>query len=116
MLTREQLWPAICMLKGRELKTLERGRPFNVVAVEEGQVVLSPVVSGKPRSIRRGTLEGALGALLARRELTSLQIADEFSTFNAGYVAALLAALPDVAVCKRPIRLIFVGGQLFYLE
>jgi hypothetical protein len=42
-------------------------------------------------------------------------IAEEFSPFNAVYVAALLAALPDVAQCIRPTRLIFVGHQLFYL-
>ncbi len=116
MLTQEQLWPNISTLDGRELKTLERGRPFDVVSVGEASVVLSPAVSGKQRRIRRGTLEGAFGALLARRELTSLEIADEFSAFNAVYVAALLAALPDVAVCTHPIRLIFVGRQLFYLE
>jgi len=106
MLTQEQFWQSICTLDGRELKTLDRGRPFDVVAVREWQVVLSPAVSGKRRAIRRGTLEGAFGALLDRRELTSLQIADEFSAFNAVYVA----------VCTKPIRLIFVGRQLFYLE
>ncbi|MDY6867030.1 MAG: hypothetical protein SVT56_03875 [Chloroflexota bacterium] len=116
MLTREQLWSNICTLDGRELKTLERGRPFDVVRVGEAGVVLSPAVSGKRRRIQRETLEGAFGALLARRELTGMEIADEFSAFNAVYVAALLAALPDVAVCTHPIRLIFVGRQLFYLE
>ena len=58
---------------------------------------------------------GAFDALLERRELTGLEIAEEFSAFNAVYIATLLAALPDVAVCTRPIRLIFVGHQLFYL-
>ena len=116
MLTREQLWPKICLLDGRELKTLERGRPFEVVNVGGERVVLSPVVSGKARIIPRSTLEEAFGALLDRRELTGMEIAGEFSAFNAVYVAALLAALPDVAVCTHPIRLIFVGHQLFYLE
>lgn len=116
MLTQEQLWPCICRLDGRELKTLARGNPFDVVRVGEARVVLSPAVSGKRRMIRRGTVEGAFGALLTRRELTGREIADEFSAFNAVYVAALLAALPDVAVCSRPVRLIFVGRQLFYLE
>lgn len=84
--------------------------------VAQEQVVLSPVVSGKPRTVKRGTLEDAFNALLDRRELTGTEIADEFSPFNAVYIAALLAALPDVAVCSRPIRLIFMGHQLFYLE
>ena len=116
MLNREQLWPSISALSGRELKTLERGRAFAVVDVAEEQVVLSPVVSGKPRTIPRGTLEETYSALRERRELTGLEIAEEFSGFNATYVAALLAALPDVAVCHRPTRLIFYGSQLFYLE
>ena len=116
MLTREQMWPNICTLRGRELKTLERGRPFEVLDVDSHGVLLSPVVSGKQRKIRRRTVERAFVALADRRELTSLEIADEFSAFNAVYLAALLAALPDVAVCLRPIRLIFVGEQLFYLE
>ena len=116
MLTRDQFWPSICTLDGRELKTLERGRPFEVLDVTGGHVVLSPVASGKPRKIRRGTLEQAFGALLDRRELTGVEIAGEFSAFNAVYVAALLAALPDVAVCVHPTRLIFMGHQLFYLD
>jgi hypothetical protein len=115
MLTHDQLWPSICSLDGRELKTLERGRPFTVEAVDESGVVLSPLVSGKPRMIQRETLEDVFGALLDRRELTGAAIAEEFSRFNAVYVAALLAALPDVAPCTRPTRLIFVGHQLFYL-
>ncbi len=115
MLTREQFWPNIRTLHGRELKTLERGRPFAVEAVDEAGVVLSPAVSGKPRMIQRETLEDAFSALMDRRELTGTAISAEFSPFNGVYVAALLAALPDVAACTRPTRLIFVGHQLFYL-
>ena len=103
------------MLDGRMLKTLVQGRPFEVVAVDGERVVLLPVVSGKTRTIPRSTMEGAFGALLDRRELSGQEIAWEFSAFNAVYVAALLAALPDVAACTRPIRLIYVGHQLFYL-
>lgn len=116
MLTQDQFWPNINALDGLELKTLEKGRPFSVESVLQDRVVLSPLVSGKPRVIPRRTLEGAFEALLSRRELTSPEIAREFSPFNAVYVAALLAALPDVAVCLKPIRLIFMGHQLFYLE
>lgn len=115
MLTQSQLWPSISTLDGRELRTLVRGNPFEVVNVLGDRVVLSPVVNGKARTIARQTLEEAFAALLERRELTGQQIAFEFSAFNAVYVAALLAALPDVAVCTRPIRLIFMGHQLFYL-
>ncbi len=74
------------------------------------------VASGKPRKISREILEETYSALRERRELTGLEIAEEFSAFNAPYVVALLAALPDVAVCHRPTRLIFYGSQLFYLE
>ena len=116
MLSHDQLWPNICDLDGRELKTLVYGHPFEVAVRGEEGVVLSPVVSGKPRSIPRDTLEEAFVALYERRELTGLEIAEEFSSFNAPYVVALLAALPDVAVCRRPVRLIFMGRQLFYLE
>ena len=116
MLTREVLWPSITALDGRELKTLERGRPFEVWAVHPDRVVVTPVVSGARRTIRRPVLEDAFGALLDRRELTGVEIAGEFSAFNAVYIAALLAALPDVAACTGPTRLIFMGHQLFYLE
>ena len=116
MLNQDQFWPSICALGGRELKTLERGRAFAVVDVAEEQVVLSPVVSGKHRTIHRGTLEETYSALCERRELTGLEIAEEFSAFNATYALALLAALPDVAVCHKTSRLIFYGRQLFYLE
>lgn len=116
MLTREQFWPSIGALDGRELKTLERGRPFEVQGVLDDRVVVAPAVSGTCRTIGRSTLERAFRALLERRELTGVEIAGEFSAFNAVYIAALLAALPDVAACTGPTRLIFVGHQLFYLE
>jgi len=116
MLTPDQFWPSICMLDGRELRTLGRGRPFAVEAVDESGVVLSPAVSGKKRTVHRETLEEAFNALLDRRELTGVEITEEFSPFNGVYVAAMLAALPDVAPCIRPIRLIFVGRQLFYFD
>ena len=116
MLTQDQFWQNICNLNGRELKTLRYGHPFEVSDVGQAHVTLSPVVSGKPRTVKRNTLEEAFNALLDRRELSGTEIADEFSPFNAVYVAALLAALPDVAACSRPIRLIFMGHQLFYLK
>lgn len=116
MLTRELFWPSIASLDGRELKTLERGRPFSVWDVRPDRVVVAPAVSGTHRRIQRATLEGAFGALLDRRELTGVAIAGEFSPYNAVYVAALLAALPDVAACTGPTRLIFMGRQLFYLD
>lgn len=116
MLTRDQFWPSIATLNGRELKTLTHGRPFEIIDVNGERVLLAPAASGKARSIQRGILEGAFGVLMERRELTSQEIAQGFSPFNAVYVAALLAALPDVAVCTSPIRLIFVGHQLFYLD
>lgn len=116
MLSYDQFWPNISTLYGRELKTLERGRAFAVAAVDEAGVILTPLVSGKPRTIQRETLEETFCALLDRRELTGAAIAEEFSPFNAVYIAALLAALPDVAACTSPTRLIFMGHQLFYLE
>ncbi len=116
MLTQDQLWQNISNLLGRELKTLRYGHPFEVSEVEQAQVILLPVVSGKPRTIKRDTLEEAFCALLDRRELTGMEIADEFSPYNSVYIAALLASLPDVAVSSRPTRLIFMGRQLFYLD
>jgi hypothetical protein len=116
MLTADQFWPSICTLDGQDLKTLVQGRPFTVLGVGDDRVVLSPAASGKRRVIQRRTMEAAFGALLDRRELTRREIALEFTAFNAVYVATLLAALPDVAVCIHPIRLIFVGHQLFYLD
>ncbi len=115
MLTGDPIWPCICQLRGRELKTLAFGRPFEVVDVGDDRVTLSPTVSGKHRVIRRSIVEDAFTALVDRRELTSIEIAEAFTPYHAVYVAALLAAIPDVAVCQRPVRLIFVGHQLFYL-
>ncbi len=114
MLTRDEFWENISQLDGYELKTLDRGRPFDVVTVDEAGVVLSPAASGKPRVIQRDTLERAFDALVDRRELTGVTIAEEFSPFNAVYIAALFAALPDVASLKNPTCLIFMGQQLFY--
>lgn len=116
MLTRELFWPSICELDGRELRTLGRGRRFAVEAVDDSGVLLSPARSGKLRTIQRGTLEETFAALLDRRELTATEIAQEFSPFNAVYVAAMLAALPDIAPSINPTCLIYMGHQLFYLD
>jgi hypothetical protein len=116
MLQKEQFWTNIEALVGRNLKTLAYGRAFTIRQVTSDRVVLSPLISGKPRTIPRNALEEAFHALMKRRELSHREIIMEFSNFNAVYIAALLAALPDVAACVHPIRLIFVGHQLFYLN
>ena len=37
----DQFWPNICSLGGLELKTLDRGRPFEVLDVDSEGVLLS---------------------------------------------------------------------------
>ncbi|MCB0018425.1 MAG: hypothetical protein KDE09_11585 [Anaerolineales bacterium] len=100
-----QFWAVIGALEGKTLKTLDRLQPFDVVAVDSAKIIVRPHKSGKERPIKREVVEGAWSDLMRRRELTRNDIRERYSQFNPAYVAAILAAVPDVDYRIRPIRL-----------
>jgi hypothetical protein len=100
-----ECWEEIHKLKGRTLKTLDRGNPFDVVDVTERVVVVRPHENNKVRKIGRDRIEGAYKELIAKREITRSEIRSKYSEFNPAYIAAMLANLPGVTHITKPIRL-----------
>lgn len=58
-----QVWKEIRSLKGRTLKTLDRRKPFIVVAITDEIVTILPQSTGKQRPIGREGIEMVSGIL-----------------------------------------------------
>lgn len=100
-----QIWDEIRKLKGRTLKTLDRQKPFTVVAVTYDKVTVIPQSTGKERPISREGVENAYRHLLVTGRLTLAEIEKDYAPRNPVYVAAILAELPGVQYKVKPIRL-----------
>src|SRR5438045_1487348 len=79
---------------GKRLKTLDRGRPFQVESADERSINILVGSSGRTRSIPRHEFDLAREHLARRHELTRSEIQAGYSTRNSAYVAAMLAQLP----------------------
>ena len=98
------IWVEINKLTGQTLRTLDQRKPFDVVKVTEHAVIVRPHKSEIERPISRDAIENACKRLVVVGEITRTEIHSEFSEFNPAYVAAILAALPEVKHSIRPIR------------
>lgn len=98
-------WMQIRALKGKTIRTLDRGNPFDVLDVTENAAIVRPHENMKERNVPREEIESAYNELVAKRELTRVTIREKYSQFNPAYVAAILAALPNVSSRAKPIRL-----------
>jgi len=104
--TAEGVWGEVAKLEGRELATLDREARFRVKGINEREVVLV-LETGTEWKPPREQVERAWHELLRRGELPRTWIRDEISEYNAGYIAAILAALPGVTYQTEPIRLFY---------
>jgi len=98
-------WQLIVQLEGRILHTLYQENPFEVVLVETNSIRIRPNVNNVERTIRRNEIEGAYEELISRGEITRQVIRLQHSDFNPAYVAAIIAALPDMEYTINPIRI-----------
>jgi len=98
------IWFEISKLSGQTLKTLDQRKPFDVVVHREA-VIVRPHKNKIERQISREAIENACRKLFDAGEITRAEIREGFSEFNPAYVAAILAALPNVHHSIRPIRL-----------
>ena len=53
------LWQMIRNLEGQTLKTLDRKRPFDIITVDDTQIIVRPHIRNLPRPIKREAFEGA---------------------------------------------------------
>ena len=100
-----ELWDEIKKLEGKVLKTLDRGKSFEVVVVLNSSVIVKPLSTKKERVIPREQIEGAFHQLISSDQITQREIEAQHSPRNPVYVAAILAELPDVTHTIRPIVL-----------
>lgn len=97
-------WSQIRALEGKLLRTLDRRKPFEIVAVTENQVALK-VSTGKIRTVRRKEIENAFRELTLTGTISRSDIQERYSPRNPAYVAAILAELDRVTHQLGPIRL-----------
>ncbi len=98
-------WSQISRLRGTTLKTLDQKHPFDIVEVAPEAVTVRPHATDKERAIRRAEIEPAFKELVAKGVLSRADIRARYSEFNPVYVAAILAALPNVQHKTKPIEL-----------
>ena len=89
------LWRRVQSLQGKTLHTLTQKRPFQVVDVQDDQVVVLPI-SGKKKPwppIRRDRIE-YIASLKLPREQIRKRVREEFSdSVNPSYIAAIVNAV-----------------------
>lgn len=96
-----KFWSDLSKLTGTTLKTLGRGNAFDVVEVNEKQVIVKPHATGAGRAINRKDFQNAFDAICVHRTIDLAGIR-RFSEMNPVYVAAMIAALPYISYTNEP--------------
>jgi len=105
-----EFWQQVEALQGVTLRTLDRNRAFSIINVDSKGVIVSPLATNKPRTIRREELDGAYKYLIQHGRLERTQIRASFSQANPAYVAAILSRLSGIKHRVSPITL-FVAKE-----
>jgi hypothetical protein len=104
-----ELWNEIMKLKSNTLHTLDRRKPFEIVAVTENTVTVLPHSTRKERPIPRAGIENAFRHLTVTGHLTLTDLEKEFTPRNPVYTAAILSEIPGINWFVKPIRLTWSG-------
>ncbi len=90
----DQIWGRVRELEGRTLRTTGQGKSFDVEAVTEHSVAISPHSTHRLRSISRQEFERAVRLGLRGEKLTPIAIRQaRASEANPAYVAAILRTI-----------------------
>lgn len=95
----------VIKLKGKTLKTLDRGHSFDILDLREKRILVRLHSTDNVRPIPYKDVEGSFNDLELRGEISLVEIKQKYSTIHPTYVAAILASLPNVEYRLRPIRL-----------
>ena len=106
-----EIWTVIAGLEGQTLKTLDRGRPFDIVRVGPRAVIVRLHSTGRERRVERDDVESAFDELRQRGQLTPTDIHERHSAVDPAYVAAMLAQHPAISATTKPITLYFGRGE-----
>lgn len=112
----QDIWGEMARLHGKSLKTLQQRRSFTILNVCENSLTLELQENGRQKQVRRDCLQETYAVLYQRRELRLCEVSEAVGAQQAAYVATLLATLPNVAVCHKPLALIYNGLTLFDLD
>ena len=99
------MWQEIKKLKGQTLTTLAQQKPFDIFDVTHHAVLICPQETQTERPISRDEIDASYRHLVTTGQTTRAEIREKFSEYNPAYVAAILAALPNVEHSSRPIKL-----------
>ena len=100
-----EFWRRIKNLKGNTLRTLFKGKPFDIVDISDNAIIIRPHHKNKKRVIQRKEIEGAHKELFALGHISRSEIEARHALRNPAYVAALLAEEEGVIYTNRPIVL-----------
>jgi hypothetical protein len=70
------VWSHIVNLKGRTLKTLDRGEAFDIAAVRQNALILALHSTGNERRVSRDEIESAFKEMETRGEIKLVDIVD----------------------------------------
>ena len=86
-------------LEGRTLKTLDREKKFDILAVSNKGVIVKPLSTGKERKVPRSEIDGAYRELASNKEITRMTIEDKFKKwYKSKAVLSALATLLIVSI------------------
>jgi len=103
-------WNQVRALQGKTLRTLDRHKPFGIVAASESEVLVR-LSTGKVRPVVREEIESTFGELQRTGELNLIEIGKRHSARSTAYVAAILAELGGVEYRVKPVRLLYHAQQ-----
>jgi hypothetical protein len=101
------LWSKLSCLAGTTLTTLGTGKAFDIVEVNQKDVMIMPRATGTVRPIKRKAIQDAFDEVKTQGSIT-LKGLRSFSDFNPVYVAAMLVQLPCITYTTRPINLKYI--------
>jgi hypothetical protein len=99
------VWDEVSNLNGKTLKTLDKGREFDILDISKNYLFIKIHSTGKERKIERRMIESAYRELALRGEISRADIEKRHAPRHPAYVAAILAETPGVTYTTSPIIL-----------
>lgn len=95
-------WDQIKAFQGQTLKTVQQGKEFDVLVVEDNRVIIKPHSSREKKRISKQSIESSYQALVNSGALT-IKMTKAFSEHHPVYVIALISRFPNIKIEKWPM-------------
>lgn len=80
------------------MQTIAQRRPFDITQIDEDEIAIKILSTGKPRHIPRADIEGAWQELVRVKHIDRKRIRPAYNEVSPVYILAMLAQLPGVHV------------------